>query len=78
LVCTIGGTTGRALLNKLPPMVDTYGLLLGRGVRVMIKIDTIGREWCLPCADSLEVEGVIVEREGECLGCERERARARV
>ena len=40
----------------------------------MIKIDTIGREWCLPCADSLEVEGVIVEREGECLECERERA----
>ena len=41
-------------------------------MRAMIKIDTIGREWCLPCADSLEVEGVIVEREGECLGCERE------
>jgi hypothetical protein len=41
----------------------------------MIKIDTIGREWCLPCADSLEVEGVIVEREGECLGCERERVK---
>lgn len=40
----------------------------------MIKIDTIGREWCLPCADGLEIEGVIVEREGECLGCERERA----
>jgi hypothetical protein len=39
----------------------------------MIKIDTIGREWCLPCADSLEVEGVIVERDGECLGCERKR-----
>ena len=44
-----------------------------REVRAMIKIDTIGREWCLPCADRLEVEGVIVEREGECLGCERER-----
>ena len=39
----------------------------------MLKIDTMGREWCLPCSDSLEVEGVIVEREGECLGCERER-----
>jgi hypothetical protein len=35
LVCTIGGTTGRTLLNKLSPMVDTYGLLLGRGVRAM-------------------------------------------
>ena len=45
-----------------------------REVRAMIKIDTIGREWCLPCADRLEVEGVIVEREGECLGCEREGA----
>lgn len=42
----------------------------------MIKIDTIGREWCLPCADRLEIEGVIVEREGECLGCERERVRS--
>ena len=41
----------------------------------VIKIDTIGREWCLPCADRLEVEGVIVGREGECLGCERERVR---
>ena len=45
------------------------------GVRAMIKIDTIGQEWCLPCADSLEVEGAIVEREGECLECKRERAR---
>ena len=30
-------TIGRALLNKLSPMVDTYGLLLGRGVRIMSK-----------------------------------------
>jgi hypothetical protein len=37
LVCTIGGTTGRALLNKLPPMVDRVGLLLGSGVRIMSK-----------------------------------------
>ena len=28
-------TTGRALLNKLPPMVDRVGLLLGSGVRAM-------------------------------------------
>jgi hypothetical protein len=28
-------TTGRALLNKLPPMVDRRGLLLGSGVRTM-------------------------------------------
>ncbi len=35
MVCTIGGTTGRALLNKLPPMVDRRGLLLGSGVRAM-------------------------------------------
>ena len=28
-------TTGRALLNKLPSMVDGDGLLLGRGVRAM-------------------------------------------
>ena len=28
-------TIGRALLNKLPPMVDRRGLLLGSGVRAM-------------------------------------------
>ena len=28
-------TTGRALLNKLPSMANTYGLLLGSGVRTM-------------------------------------------
>jgi hypothetical protein len=28
-------TISRALLNKLPPMVDRVGLLLGSGVRVM-------------------------------------------
>ena len=39
----------------------------------MLKIDTLGRELCLPCAESLAVEGVIVERDGECLGCERKR-----
>lgn len=35
----------------------------------MIKVDSLGREFCLPCADTLEVEGVIVEREGECVEC---------
>ena len=35
----------------------------------MIKVDTIGQEFCLPCADTLEVDGVIVEREGSCLEC---------
>ncbi len=29
-------TTGRALPHKLPPMANAYGLLLGRGVWVMI------------------------------------------
>jgi hypothetical protein len=38
----------------------------------MLKVDSIGQEFCLPCADSLEVEGVIVERTGKCLECERE------
>jgi hypothetical protein len=32
-------TTGRTLPNKLPPMVDTYGLLLGRGVRTMKELE---------------------------------------
>jgi hypothetical protein len=36
----------------------------------MLKVDSIGQEFCLPCADSLEVEGVIVEREGACVECE--------
>jgi hypothetical protein len=36
----------------------------------MLKVDSIGQEFCLPCADSLEVEGVIVEREGACAECE--------
>ena len=35
----------------------------------MIKVDTEGQEYCLPCADAKEVEGVIVEREGECVNC---------
>lgn len=38
----------------------------------MLKVNSIGQEYCLPCADSLEVEGVIVEREGVCLECEGE------
>jgi hypothetical protein len=37
----------------------------------MIKVDTIGQEFCLPCSDTLEVEGVIAGREGVCLECER-------
>ena len=36
----------------------------------MIKVDSIGAEYCLPCEDSAEVEGVIVDREGECVNCE--------
>jgi hypothetical protein len=38
----------------------------------MLKVDTTEQEYCLPCADSLEVEGVIVEREGACVECEGE------
>ncbi len=37
----------------------------------MIKIDTIGVEWCLPCADHLEIDGVIVGRWGVCVKCKR-------
>ncbi len=37
-------TTGRALLNKLPPMVDRRGLVLGRGVCAM-------REKCGNCGE---------------------------
>jgi hypothetical protein len=64
---------------RLSHMIGDGSLLLTRvGERAkekerVIKIDTIGQEYCLPCADTLEVEGVIVERDGECLGCERKR-----
>ena len=37
----------------------------------MIKIDTEGQEYCLPCAD--DIEGVIVERGGVCVICKAER-----
>ena len=36
----------------------------------MIKVDSIGQEFCLPCADSLDVEGVNEERTGKWLECE--------
>ena len=35
----------------------------------MIKVDAVGQEYCLPCADAKAIEGVIVEREGECVNC---------
>ena len=35
----------------------------------MIKVDAVGQEYCLPCADSKAIEGVIVEREGDCVNC---------
>lgn len=41
--------------------------------RVMLKVDEIGQEYCLPCADIGEVEGVIVDRAGVCVACNNER-----
>ena len=35
----MAGTIGRALLNKLAPMVDTCGLLLGLGVWIMRELE---------------------------------------
>jgi hypothetical protein len=43
--------------------------------RTMIKVDEIGQEYCLPCADTDEVEGVIVDRAGVCVACKNERGR---
>ena len=43
-------TIGRALLNQLAPMVDTNGLLLGRGVRTMRELEQFlntEAEWVL-------------------------------
>jgi hypothetical protein len=37
----------------------------------MIKIDSIGQEYCLSCAD--DIEGVFVERGGVCTVCKVER-----
>lgn len=39
----------------------------------MLKIDSNEREYCLPCADTNEVEGVIVDRAGTCVICLCER-----
>lgn len=39
----------------------------------MLKIDSNEREYCLPCADTNEVEGVIVDRAGTCVTCLCER-----
>lgn len=36
----------------------------------MIKIDSQGAELCLPCGQ--EIDGVLVERGGECATCGRE------
>ena len=45
-------TTGRALPNQLPSILDRRGLLLGRGVRAMRK--------CLECGSELESDTDIV------------------
>jgi hypothetical protein len=39
----------------------------------MLKIDSNEREYCLPCADTNEIEGVIVDRAGACVICSPER-----
>jgi|LakMenEpi03Aug12_release.lakeMendotaPanAssembly.Ray.scaffolds.fasta_scaffold3479368_1 hypothetical protein len=39
----------------------------------MLKVDEIEQEYCLPCADSNEIEGVIVDRAGVCVACKSER-----
>jgi len=41
--------------------------------RVMLKVDSNEREYCLPCADTGEIEGVLVERAGICVICLQER-----
>ena len=40
---------------------------------IMLKIDSNEREYCLPCADTNEIEGVIVDRAGDCVICSPER-----
>ena len=55
-------TTGRALPNKLPPMVYGRGLLLGSGVRSMSDLLT-----CANCAYEIEEASEI----GLCDNCQR-------
>ena len=55
-------------------MIATFTKLFNRWCHTegetMIKVDSIGAEYCLPCADELDIEGVIVDRESECVNCE--------
>jgi hypothetical protein len=75
-------TISRTLLNKLPPMVDRRGLLLGRGVRVMNKcryckeqglvLSTINADYsCEYCG---EWQGAILNSTWLIIGYEREGA----
>ena len=76
-------TTGRALPNQLPSMANTYGLLLGRGVRAMNKcryckeqglvLSTINEDYsCEYCG---EWQGAILNSTWLIIGYEREEAR---
>ena len=68
----LASCAGWILPNRNPYLVGRRVLLRhSRGVRIMIKIDTVGQEYCLPCAD--DIEGVIVERGGVCIVCKQER-----
>lgn len=49
-------TTGRALPNQLPSMVDGGGLVLGRGVRAMSDTDPLkGKFWNCPKCGKLNL-----------------------
>ena len=50
--------------------METYAEELAAYHGSWIKVTSDGRELCLSCADSLEVDGVIVERAGFCENCE--------
>lgn len=71
-------TAGRLELIRGNEEPRTYGLRTqpsgyheGKRGQVMIKVDTIGQEYCLPCSN--EIDGVIVERGGVCVICNVER-----
>ena len=61
-------TTGRALPNQLPSILDGRGLLLGRGVRAM----SIVCSTCAITGNRICLHTNAGDREGYCIDCGEE------
>ena len=64
LSCPVGSGAGWGIDHQIIPLTRESA---------MLKIDSNEREYCLPCADTNEIEGVIVDRAGTCVICSPER-----